>query len=417
VTAAGRQLFRSLRYRNFRLFFLGQGISLVGTWMQLVAAGWLAYELTAGYPVRTRAIWLGVVAFTGRIPTFVLGPLAGVLVDRWNRRRLIIVTQILAMLQATILAVLTLGSWITLGELIGLSLVLGIINSLDVPARQSFMIHMVDRREDLNNAIALNSSMVNGARVIGPAVAGLLLSVFGAGYCFLLNAVSYVAVVGALFAMEIKAEKRVAPPGRFLRELADGLRYTFRFTPIRDILLLLALVSLTGSSYTVLLPIFAGEVLHRGSGLYALLFAGAGVGALAAAGLLAMRKSAQGLGFWIAGAPVIFGVGLIVLGASPWVWLSLAIMPVIGFGLLAQTASSNTVLQTLVDDGMRGRVMSLYSMAFMGMIPLGSLLAGVLARQWGAPIAVMINGACCIMGALCFHRRLSRRTSYPPILC
>jgi MFS family permease len=259
--------------------------------------------------------------------------------------------------------------------------------------------------------------MVNGARVIGPAVAGLLLSVFGAGYCFLLNAVSYVAVVGALFAMEIKAEKRVAPPGRFLRELADGLRYTFRFTPIRDILLLLALVSLTGSSYTVLLPIFAGEVLHRGSGLYALLFAGAGVGALAAAGLLAMRKSAQGLGFWIAGAPVIFGVGLIVLGASPWVWLSLAIMPVIGFGLLAQTASSNTVLQTLVDDGMRGRVMSLYSMAFMGMIPLGSLLAGVLARQWGAPIAVMINGACCIMGALCFHRRLSRRTSYPPILC
>ena len=380
-----RLIFRSLRYRNFRLFFVGQGISLIGTWMQMIAVGWLAYQLTAGEPERIRAFWLGVVAFSGRIPTFILAPLAGVLVDRWNRYRLVVVTQILAMIQAALLAALTLTHVITLAQLILLSLMLGLINALDVPGRQSFMIEMVDKPEHLNNAIALNSSLVNSARIIGPAIAGVLLKAAGAGFCFLLNAVSYVPVIAALLAMRVKPVERKQADGRIFMRLAEGVRYAFGFPPIRNMLLLLALVSLSGASYTVLLPIFAEHVLQHGSGLYALLFAAAGAGALVGALLLAMRESARGLSLWIAIAPAIFGVGLIALGFSRLAWLSVLIMPVIGFGMLVQLASCNTVLQTLVDDHMRGRVMSLYSMSFMGMVPLGSLLAGLMARLIGAP--------------------------------
>lgn len=408
-------VFRSLRYRNFRLFYVGQGLSLVGTWMQMIAGGWLAYDLTAGMPERSRAIWLGVVAFAGRIPTFVLAPVAGVLVDRLDRRSVVIVTQALAMLQASLLATLTLGHWITLGQLIALSLMLGLINALDVPARQSFLIQMVDRKEDLTNAIALNSSLVNGARIIGPALAGLLLKAAGAGVCFLLNALSYVAVLGALFAMALPPLTYRKASGRLLADLKEGVRYVAGFAPIRDVLLLMALVSLTGASYTVLLPIIAEGVLKQGSGLYGLLFASAGVGALAGAVFLAMRQSVQGLGRWIATAPVIFGIGLLGLALSRNAGLSLAIMPVIGFGLLVQTASSNTILQTVVEDRMRGRVMSFYSMAFMGMVPLGSLLAGTMARWMGAPATIAIHGLCCIAGAMAFAARLPslRRIARP----
>lgn len=397
---------RALRHRNFRLFFAGQGISLIGTWMQMIASGWLAYDLTAGMPEGTRAVWLGVVAFAGRLPTFVLAPLAGVLVDRWNRQRLIMVTQVLAMLQASLLATLTLTHWISLGSLIVLALMLGLINSLDLPARQSFLVKMVEQPGDLQNAIALNSSLVNGARMIGPAIAGMLLAATGPGFCFLINALSYLPVLAALGGMVVRPEAHPRVGRHLLLELGDGLRYAFNFPPIRDLLLLLAVVSLTGASYTVLLPIFAAQVLHEGSGLYALLFATAGAGALAGAVGLAMRTSVVGLERWIATAPAILGLGLIGLGLSPYVWLSILVMPVIGFGLLVQTASSNTVLQTIVDDRMRGRMMSLYSMAFMGMIPLGSLLAGLLARWLGAPLAVMCNGACCLLAALLFARRL-----------
>ena len=399
-------MFRSLQHRNYRLFFMGQGISQVGTWMQMIAGGWLAYDLTAGMPAGMRAVWLGIVAFAGRIPTFALAPLAGVFVDRWNRRRVVMITQVLAMIQAALLAALTLAHVITLRQLILLSLMLGLINALDVPARQSFMIELLDDPKHLNNAIALNSSLVNGARILGPTIAGLLLKASGPGLCFLINAVSYIPVVAALKAIVVKPVKRLTPAGHILASLAEGIRYAFGFSPIRDTLLLLTLVSLSGASYTVLMPIFAGHVLHHGSGLYALLFAAAGLGALVGAGLLAMQESVRGLGRWIAVAPAIFGTGLIALGLSRHAWLSALIMPVIGFGMLVQMASSNTLLQTLVEDDMRGRLMSLYSMAFMGMVPLGSLLAGFMARFIGAPLTVLVNGVWCILGALLFYRRL-----------
>jgi len=384
----------------------GKGISLVGTWMQMIAIGWLAYELTEGKPEGIRAVWLGVVAFVGRLPTFLLAPLAGVFVDRWNRRRLVIVMQILAMVQAALLAGLTLSHVITLEQLILLSFMLGLINALDIPARQSFMIEMVDQPGDLGNAIALNSSMVNGARIIGPAIAGILLKTVGAGFCFLLNAASYIAVIASLWAMVVKPCGRRAVTGNIFRNAAEGIYYALGFPPIRNILLLLSLVSLSGASYTVLLPIFSGEILHQGSGLYGLLFSAAGAGALAGALLLAMRESVRGLTIWIAAAPAVMGLGLIGLGLSSWVWLSVLVMPVIGFGLLVQLASSNTLLQTLVEDHMRGRVMSLYSMAFMGMVPLGSLLAGFMARLMGAPAAVVLNGLWCIVGSILFYRQL-----------
>lgn len=415
VDPQGSLVFRSLRCRNFRLFYVGQGISLIGTWMQMIAGGWLAYDLTAGMPQQARAFWLGVVAFAGRIPTFILAPLAGVLVDRWDRRSVVVVTQLLAMLQAGVLAALTLGHWITLGQLTLLSFVLGVINALDVPARQSFMIEMVGHKEDLTNAIALNSSLVNGARIIGPALAGLLLKALGAGACFLLNAVSYVAVLTALFSMNLRPATYRKATGRIGQQLREGVRYTWRCAPIRDVLLLLALVSLTGASYTVLLPVFAQHVLGQGSGLYGLLFASAGVGALAGAIALARRRSTRGLGLWIALAPAIFGAGLIGLALSRSIALSLAVMPVIGFGMLVQMAASNTLLQTLVEDHMRGRVMAFYSMAFMGMVPLGSLLAGAMARLMGAPATVAINGLCCMLGAVAFLSRLParQRRMYP----
>jgi MFS family permease len=401
-----RRIFRSLAYRNFRLLFMGQGISLVGTWMQMIAVGWLAYELTAGQPEGVRAVWLGIVGFASRIPTFILAPLAGVFVDRWDRRRLVILMQMLSMVQAALLAALTLLHVVTLGQLILLSLALGVINAFDIPARQSFMIETVDKPADLGNAIALNSSMFNAARIIGPAIGGVLLKMVGTGYCFLLNAVSYVAVIAALLAMVVKPSGRIPITGNVLKNMVEGVRYAFAFPPIRNILLLLMVVGLSGASYPVLLPIFSENILHQGSGLYALLFAAAGVGALAGAMLLAMRESLRGLLGWIAVAPVIFGIGLIMLGLSRWVWLSVLAMPVIGFGLLAQAAASNTLIQTLVADHLRGRVMSFYSMAFMGMMPLGSLLSGVMSRVVGAPITIMLNGLLCIAGALIFFTRV-----------
>ena len=415
IPAQLRRIFRSLLYRNFRLFFMGQGLSLIGTWMQMIAVGWLAYELTKGEPERVQAVWLGIVAFAGRIPTFIFAPLGGVFVDRWNRRNLVIVTQILAMIQAALLAALTLLHMITLGQLILLSVILGLINAFDIPGRQSFMFEIVDKPADLSNAIALNSSLFNGARIIGPALGGVLLKTAGTGLCFLFNAVSYLAVIAALLAIRLKPSGRIAVTGHVLKNMTEGVRYVFNCAPIRSILFLLMAVSFSGASYPVLLPIFSGHVLHRGSGLYALLFAAAGFGALAGAIFLAIRESVRGLLEWIAAAPVIFGIGLILLGMSRWIWLSVLAMPVIGFGLLVQTAASNTVIQTLVEDRMRGRVMSFYSMAFMGMMPLGSLFSGLMSRLVGAPITMLLNGLLCMAGTLIFVRHLKtlRRQVHP----
>lgn len=395
-----RLLFRSLKHRNFRLFFMGQGISLIGTWMQMTAVAWLVWRLSHS------ALLLGLVGFAARIPTFVMAPFAGVLVDRVDRHRLVILTQVLSMAQALMLAGLMYSGRLAIWHVIALSLLLGFINALDVPARQSFLVQMLGRREDLTNAIALNSSMVNGARLIGPSIAGLLIAGAGEALCFLLNGLSYIAVIAGLLMMRVQPNARVGRQTAVLENLREGFRYAFGFPPIRSLLLLLALVSLTGASYTQLLPIFAQQILHGDARTQGFLVSAAAVGALAGALYLAGRRSVRGLGRVIAWAPAIFGAGLIALGLSKRLWLTLPVMPVIGLGLMVQMASTNTVLQTIVDDDKRGRVMSFYSMAFMGMVPLGSLLAGILAQFIGAPLMVILGGTCCIAGSIGFVRRL-----------
>jgi MFS family permease len=397
-------IFRSLKHRNFRLFFIGQSISLIGTWMQMLAVGWLVWRVTGDI------FLLGLVPFIGRLPTLFLAPFVGVLVDRLDRHRLVIATQVLSMAQALALAAFAFWgldrSDLFLPTIIGLQLLLGLINAVDVPARQSFVIQMIDRREDLTNAIALNSSMVNGARLIGPMIAGFLVATLGEAVCFLINGVSYVPVIWGLLLMRVAPNARAAAGSRALANLKEGFRYAFGFAPIRAVLLLLALVSLTGQSYTQLLPAFASNILRGDARTQGFLMAAAGVGALCGAVYLAARTSVRGLGRIIAIGPAIMGAGLIGLGMSHWLWLSLAVMPVIGLGMMVQTASSNTILQTLVDDDKRGRVMSFYSLAFMGMVPLGSLLAGSMARWIGAPWTVMLSGCCCIVGSIAFSSKL-----------
>ncbi len=395
-----RLLFRALKHRNFRLFFLGQSISLIGTWMQMTAVAWLVWRLSHN------AFLLGLVGFSARIPTFVIAPFAGVLVDRVNRHRLVILTQALSMAQALMLAGLMYSGRLAIWHVIALSLLLGVINAVDMPARQSFLVQMLDRREDLTNAIALNSSMVNGARLIGPSIAGFLIAVAGEAFCFLLNGLSYLAVIAGLLMMHVRPNTRAECNTAILANIKEGFRYAFGFPPIRALLFLLALVSLSGASYTQLLPIFAQQILHGDARTQGFLLSAAAAGALAGALYLAGRRSVRGLGRVIACAPAVFGVGLIALGLSPWLWLTLAVMPVIGLGLMVQMAATNTVLQTIVEDDKRGRVMSFYSMAFMGMVPLGSLLAGILAKFIGAPLVVILGGTCCIGGAICFFRRL-----------
>lgn len=393
-------LFRSLKHRNYRLFFMGQGISLIGTWMQLTAVAWLVWRLSHS------ALLLGLVGFASRIPTFVMAPFAGVLVDRVDRYRLVILTQVLSMGQALMLAGLMYSGRLEIWHVVALSLLLGFINAVDVPARQSFIVQMIDRREDLTNAIALNSSMVNGARLIGPAVAGVLIASAGEALCFLLNGLSYVTVIAGLLMMRVRPNAHAGRQTALMDNLREGFRYAFGFPPIRSLLLLLALISLTGASYTQLLPIFAQQILRGDASTQGFLGSAAAVGALAGALHLAGRRNVRGLLRLIAWAPAVFGAGLIALGLSTRLWLTLPIMPVIGLGLMVQIASTNTVLQTIVDDDKRGRVMSFYSMAFMGMVPLGSLLAGILAHSVGAPLTVILGGGCCIAGAIAFGRQL-----------
>jgi MFS family permease len=403
-------MFRSLEHRNFRLFFIGQAVSLIGTWMQMLAVGWLIWRMTHN------AFMLGLVPFIGRLPTLFLAPFVGVLVDRVDRYKLVIVTQVLSMLQALALAALMFAGKPSVGAIIGLQILLGLINTVDMPARQSFMIQMLDVRRDLNNAIALNSSLVNAARLVGPALAGILVKFFGEGMCFLLNGLSYIAVIGSLLAMRVRPNPRTATRASIMHNLKEGFHYAFGFFPIRSVLLLLALVSLVGQSYTSLLPIFADKVLHGTSLTQGFLMAGAGVGALASALFLAMRTTVRGLGRIIGIAPAVMGIGLIGLGLSRSLWLSLAVMAIIGAGMMAQMASSNTVLQTLTSDDKRGRVMSFYSMAFQGMVPLGALLSGGMAALIGAPAFVILGGLCCIAGAAAFSAKLPRlREAVHPI--
>jgi MFS family permease len=398
--AKERILLGALKYRNFRLFFFGQGISLIGTWIQQVAMIWLVYRLS------NSAFLLGLVGFCSQIPSFFLAPVAGVFTDRWNLHRTILLTQSLAMCQAIILAVLTLTGTVAVWHVLALSVCMGLITAFDIPARQSFLIQMVEGRGNLTNAIGLNSSMFNGARLIGPAIAGFLIAAVGEGICFLLNALSFVAVLAALLAMRLPPQAAAKPPQHVLHELIEGFRYAFGFLPIREILMILALVNLAAMPLMVLLPVFATTVLHGGPDTLGLLTAATGLGALLGALCLASRKSVLGLGRQIAWASALFGLSLIAFSFSHVLWLSMLLLVSGGFAVMMETAASNTILQTIVDDDKRGRVMSFYAMAFLGVAPLGSLLAGSLASHLGVAHVVQIAGTMCIMGSMVFAWRL-----------
>lgn len=405
-----RFLLRALGHRNYRLFFAGQSVSLIGTWLTRVATSWLVYRISGS------AMLLGVIGFCGQIPTFILAPVAGVLVDRWNRHRLLVVTQVLAMLQSFALAALALPGIITVWHVALLNLVQGLINAFDVPARQAFVVEMVDDRADLPNAIALNSSMFNGARLLGPSVAGALIALVGEGGCFLIDGFSYLAVILSLLAMRIALRTREHKPKHVLTELKEGFHYAFSFPPIRTLLGMLALVSLMGMPFTVLMPVMASQVLHGGPNTLGFLMAASGLGALSGALFLASRTSVRGFGSLIVAMSAVFGVGLIAFAASRNVVLSLVTMVTCGFGMMVTTAASNTVLQTIVEERMRGRLMSFYSMAFMGTAPFGSLLAGVLATHVGAPVTIAIGGVACLLGAAWVRLKLpSLREHVRPI--
>lgn len=391
---------RALRHRNFKLFFAGQSISLIGTWMTRVATSWLVYRLTGS------ALLLGVVGFAGQIPTFLLAPFAGVLVDRLNRRKMLVWTQALAGLQSLALAGLTLAKMITIHEIIWLSVLQGLINAFDMPGRQAFLIQMVEDKEDLGNAIALNSSMVNVARLIGPALAGFVIAGVGEGYCFLIDGISYLAVIASLLMMRVNIAQARRAASSMLEQLKEGWTYVREFPPIRTILLLFALISLMGMPFMVLMPIFASDVLHGGPHTLGFLLGASGVGALISAISLALRRTVRGLTTMIQISAALFGVGLICFGLSRILLLSMLLMVVVGFGMMQGLAASNTVIQTLVPEDKRGRVMSYYTMAFVGMAPFGSLLAGGLAHRLGAPHAVMITGAFCLAGSVWFTTQL-----------
>lgn len=389
---------RALRSRNYRLFFAGQSVSLIGTWMTRVATGWLVYRLTGS------AVLLGSVSFAGQIPAFLLGPIAGVLVDRWDRHRVLVITQIISMLQSFAVGGLALAGLIDVWHIVALSIVQGVVNAFDMPARQAFLVEMVDAREDLPNAIALNSSMVNGARLIGPALAGVVISAVGEAWCFLIDGISYLAVILSLLLMQLAATRTLRPlsTANVTEQLREGWNYVSDSLPIRSILLLLGLISLAGMPYTVLMPVIASKVLHGGPNTLGLLMSATGVGALVGALTLAMRRSVLGLGMRIVVCSGLFGLGLIAFGWSTNLWLSVAILPVIGFAMMQHMAASNTILQTVVDDAKRGRVMAFYSMAFQGMAPFGSLMAGTLAGHIGVQWTLALSGAICLAGSVWF---------------
>jgi len=404
-TAVGRQtapsgpklalILRALRYRNYRLFFGGQFISLTGTWMQSVAQAWLVYRLTGS------AILLGFVAFSGQFPVFLFATIGGAFADRHNRHRILVATQTTSMLLAFVLATLTLAHRVQVWHVFALATLLGLVNAFDIPTRQAFVVEMVGR-EDLINAIALNSSMFNGARIIGPAVAGVLVAAVGEGWCFFANGVSYLAVIIGLLLMTIKARERIHLSGSTLASIIEGFSYVWRMGPVRALLLLLGLVSLLGMPYVVLMPIFADQILHGGARGLGLLMGASGIGALIGALILAARSGARGLGRIVAFSAAGFGASLILFSLSRTFWLSAALLLPVGFCMIVEMASSNTLIQTLVPDNLRGRVMAVYGMMLMGMAPMGALLAGTLAHHLSAPITVALGGAVCIAAAIVF---------------
>src|SRR5438552_10672431 len=391
---------RAFRHRNFRLYFGGQSNSLIGTWVQQIALGWTIYELSHS------SLLLGIVSFAWQLPLFVVTPFAGVLVDRWNRHRTLIVTQILSLLQALALALVVSIQTLQVWNLIALNLFAGIILAIDLTARQAFIVDMVGSGRDLPNAVALHAFVINGGRMLGPAIAGLLLTIVTPAVCFFLNAISYVPVIAALLAMRVKKSARVTAQSRALDDLIEGVRYSWGFAPIRAVLLLVALVSLLGMPYAVLMPIFAAEVLHGGANTLGLLMTAPGIGALVGTIYLASRKTILGAGPRVAAGALIFGGGLVLTGLAHGLAVALIGLGFVGLGMILQLATSNTVLQTIVDDDKRGRVMSLYTMAVMGMAPFGSISGGVFAHHIGVNMTFLLGGIVCIAGALLFATKI-----------
>ncbi|HEY6766559.1 MAG TPA: MFS transporter [Candidatus Sulfotelmatobacter sp.] len=406
---------RALRHRNFQLFFSGQLISLIGTWMQTVAQSWLVYKLTGS------GLLLGSVGFASQIPVFLIAPLGGITADRTNRHRVVIATQTSSMILAFILAALTLTHHIQVWHIFVLASLLGVVNAFDIPARQSFLVDMVGK-EDLMNAIALNSSMFNGARVVGPAVAGILVARLGEGWCFFVNGASYIAVIAGLLMMKVHAPSRVSLDTSPLEHIIEGFRFVDRTAPIRALMLLLGLVSVTGMPYVVLMPIFADRILHHGGQELAsligshdlgavrlgILMGSTGVGALLGALTLAMRSGVKGLGRWVAACCAGFGISLMLFAWSHSFWLSVALLLPVGYFIMLQMACSNTLIQVMVPDALRGRAMAVYSMMFMGMAPIGALTGGALADHFGAPLTVAMGGLASLAGAWWFSTQLPK---------
>jgi MFS family permease len=408
---------RALRHRNFQLFFSGQLISLIGTWMQTVAQSWLVYKLTGS------GLQLGAVGFSSQIPVFLFAPIGGIVADRTNRKHVVIGTQIASMLLAFVLAALTLTHAVDhrVWLVYVLAALLGVVNAFDIPGRQSFLVDMVGK-EDLMNAIALNSSMFNGARVIGPAVAGILVARLGEGWCFFANGVSYIAVIAGLMMMNVHAPARIsakAPPWEHIKE---GFQFVNRTAPIRALVILLGLVSVSGMPYSVLMPIFADKILHGGGQEFAsiirshdlgavrlgILMGAAGVGALLGALTLAMRSGVKGLGTWVSVCCAGFGISLMLFSFSTSFWLSVILLLPVGYFIMLQMAASNTLIQVMVPDELRGRMMAVYSMMFMGMAPVGALLGGALSDRLGAPLTVAIGGLASVLGAWWFSVQLPK---------
>jgi MFS family permease len=386
---------RALHHRNYRLFFAGQLISLVGTWMQTAAQSWLVYRLSGS------AELLGLVAFASQGPVFLLAQIGGAVADRHDRRRILVLTQIASMILAGALAALTLSGTVLVWEIFGLAALMGVVNAFDIPTRQAFVVEMVGR-EDLANAIALNSSMFNAARLLGPAVAGVLVAVVGEGWCFLSNAVSYLAVIAGLLAMRLPAFSKNRVKASMLVQVGQGFAFVHASRPIRAVLLLIGLMSLLGIPYAVLMPIFADRILGGGPEHLGMLMSASGLGAMLGAMVLASRASLSGIGRSITKAVILFGAMLILFAYSHWFWLSALLLVPVGFFQMTHMASSNTLIQSMVPDAYRGRVMAIYAMMFMGMAPIGALLAGYLAGAVGAPATVALGGLACIAGGTVF---------------
>jgi MFS family permease len=392
---------RSLKHRNFQLFFSGQSISLIGTWMDNIAEAWLVYRLTGS------SLLLGAVAFAGQIPVFLIAPVAGLVADRCNRRKIVIATQVASMVFAFILAMLTLTKRVTVTEVIILAALMGVVNAFDIPARQSFLVEMVGR-EDLMNAIALNSTIFNGARIIGPSIAGILVASIGEGWCFFANSVSYIAVIAGLLMMRIPTKPAVTHHASPFEHIAEGFRFVRNTAPIRALLLLIGLVSLVAMPYSVLMPIFAARVLHGNARTLGILMGATGVGAMCGALMIASRRGVRGLAKLVPIACAAFGVFLILFTFSRSLILSAILLVPVGFSVMTQMSSSNTLVQSMVPDRLRGRTMAVYSMMFMGMAPFGALIAGAVAGHIGAPLTLAIGGTLTIAGAIAFARYLPK---------